>query len=494
MSKFNVNTAGSRKTVNKSGHAAYKMEDKEKLAAMVLTSMFSEAKFYGDNSDELVELATKVDPLFVAKLAMYARHEMNLRSVSHVLTAVLAKREDGKKYVRTLINGVVVRPDDMTEIVSCYLSMFGKPIPNSIKKGTADVLNRTDQYGFSKYSGKGKAVSMQDLLNISHPKPKDAYHEDLFKKVLNGELKVPKSWETELSSRGNTREVWEELIEEDRVGYMALLRNLRNIIRVQPRNIDKVYLKLSDRGEVLKSRQLPFRFYSAYKTLNKEGMLDSKTFGMLEVAIGYSTENIPMLTGNTLVAVDVSGSMGYNVSQNSTVTSAEIASLLGAMAGSICENATVVSFDTSLSNIAMSPKSGILQNASGIQFRGGGTDLRLPLEYMFKVVRDNQITFDRLIMLSDNEINSDYCWSGGGYKGKCQGLSDQYRKYYNSELWVHAVDLAGYGTQQFLGKNTNILAGWNERIFDFIHIAEEGKGNMVSTVEELYTIFDRIMQ
>ena len=92
MAGFNKNNQGARKTVNKSGHAAYSMDDKTKLVTMVLTSMFGEPKFYGDNTNELVALAEQSDMNFVHRLAAYARKEMNLRSVSHGLTAIVAKR------------------------------------------------------------------------------------------------------------------------------------------------------------------------------------------------------------------------------------------------------------------------------------------------------------------------------------------------------------------------------------------------------------------
>ena len=91
MSKFNNNVT--MKTTNKSGHVAYKMQDKEKLVSMVLTTMFGEPKFYGDNSSELVKLAEEIcqyDPEFVSRLAVYARNVFNMRSVSHVLTCIVA--------------------------------------------------------------------------------------------------------------------------------------------------------------------------------------------------------------------------------------------------------------------------------------------------------------------------------------------------------------------------------------------------------------------
>ena len=121
MSKFNSTTIGRSKTVNKEGHVAYKMGEKEKLVSMVLTSFFNESKFYGDNSEELVETLISVikeDPKFVSNLAVFARREFNMRSVSQVLTAYLANAVEGKPYVKETIRGIAVRGDDITELLS----------------------------------------------------------------------------------------------------------------------------------------------------------------------------------------------------------------------------------------------------------------------------------------------------------------------------------------------------------------------------------------
>ena len=174
MAKFNSPTTGSMKTTNRSGFEAYRMPDKTKLVTQVLTSFFDEKKFYGDNSDDIKETLKRVikaDPEFVSKLAVFARREFNMRSISHVLTAYLAHEVEGKPYVKETVRGVTVRGDDVTEIMSCYISEFGKPIPNSLKKGIANAIKGFDEYTLAKYKGTGKSVTMADILNLCHPKP-----------------------------------------------------------------------------------------------------------------------------------------------------------------------------------------------------------------------------------------------------------------------------------------------------------------------------------
>lgn len=475
MAKFN-SPAATMKTTNKSGHASYTMTDRAKLVNAVLTSFFNEKKFYGDNSKEMKVLIPKVikaDPAFVAKLAVFARREFNMRSVAHVLTAFLAHEVDGKPYVRDTVRGVSVRGDDVTEIMACYLSMFGKPIPNALKKGIADVLRGMDEYSLAKYKGENSAVKMRDLLCLCRPTPKSESQSNMWKRCLEGKLETPETWETQLSANGNNRETWEHLIDGGKVGYMALLRNLRNIMNAKPRNMDKVLNKIADPVAVKKSRQLPFRYLSAYKSV---GMSNSKVLDALENAVDAAIDNLPKLPGKTVIAVDVSGSMSSLVSKNSDIRCVEIGMMLGLIASRICEDAVFYTFDTNIRQHSTSKRNGILYSTMNELRYGGGTNMYLP----FQAMKSQRLRPDRLIILSDNECNT-----GGGYyyrSNPVQAMADDFRRETGCNLWVHAIDLEGYGTQQFFGGRTNYVAGWSEKVFDFILLAEQGEGNLEKTI------------
>ena len=472
MAKFN--SPQTIKTVNKSGHVAYGMTDKAKLVTQVLCSFFQESKFYGDNSAEMREVIKRViqkDPEFVSKLAVFARREFNMRSVSHVLTAYLAHEANGKPFVRKTVKGVSLRGDDVTEIMSFYLSEFGKPVPNSLKKGIADVLIGLDEYQLAKYKGEGKAVKMRDLLCLCRPRPQTSAQESLWKRCLEGTLEVPVTWETQLSANGNNAETWEKLIDSGKVGYMAYLRNLRNILNANPRNVDKVLAKIADPVAVRKSKQLPFRYLSAYKSVNAS----SKVYDALEAAVDASVDNLPKIPGTTVIAVDVSGSMGCTISAKSDVRCCEIAMMLGMIANRICENAILYTFDTSIKKYDVSHRNGILYTTIHSNMHGGGTNMSLPFQKMMQ----DHVKCDRFIILSDNEVNSGYTWS---CRETVQALADKYRRTTGNDIWVHAIDLEGYGTQQFAGAKTNIIAGWSEKVFDFILLAEQGEGTLEKAI------------
>ena len=482
MSKFNT-AVKEELTVNHEGHAAYAMDDKLKLVSMVLTSFFNEAKFYGDNSDELVETIKAVidkDAQFVSKLAVYARRVFNMRSVSHVLTAYLANSAKGKPYVKQTIRGITVRAYDVTELLSFYIATFGKPIPNSLRKGIAGVFQNFSEYDLAKYKGAGKEMKMKDILNICHPAPKSDEQSAMWKRCLEDRLEVPYTWEVELSKRGNTKEVWEELIASGKVGYMALLRNLRNILQANPVNLDVVLNTLADPERVRKSKQLPFRFLAAYKAV--ADIAGSKVFDTLEKAIIVSAEGMPKWKGKTVIAIDTSGSMSCKISANSDMTALDIAATLGMLANRFCEDAIVYTFDTSIQKLTLSTNQPVLNAASQLN-AGGGTIMSLPMQELIR----NKTSVDRIIYLSDNECNcgfidGEYSW----YRGKpVMDLVRTYRNAVNSDVWVHAIDIQGYGTQQFQPNDSkvNIIAGWSDKVFDFITLAEQGYGSIVKAIE-----------
>ena len=473
MAKFNKTET--IKTQNKSGHSAYSMTAKSKLVTQVLTSFFNENKFYGDNSAEMQETIKEVistDPGFIANLAVFARREFNMRSVSHVLIAYLAHEVNGKPHSRKAINAVCVRGDDATEIMACYLDLFGKPIPNALKKGIADAMQRFDEYTLAKYKGNGKSVKMRDLLCLCRPTPKNEEQSDMWKRLLNDELETPYTWETELSENGNNASTWENLIESGKVGYMALLRNLRNILNENPKNVNKVLDTIQNPEMVKRSKQLPFRYLSAYKELEDIG--GSRVFDALENAVEASIENMPKLDGNTVIAVDTSGSMSSAISAKSKVRCYEIAMMLGLIANKICENSIFYTFNTSIEKHSVSKRNGILYTTIHASHFGGGTRMQLPFEEMIA----KNIKAERIIILSDNECN------GGWYSKPVQALADDYRNRTGNDIWVHAIDLQGYGTQQFHGKKTNIISGWSEKVFSFIKLAEQGEGNLERTIEQ----------
>lgn len=471
MSKFNE--TATVKTVNISGNVAYKMTDRDKLMTQVLTSFINEKKFYGDNTDDLINTLVRVistEPEFVSKLAVFARREFGMRSVSHVLTAYLAHENNGKPYVRNTVKGIVLRGDDVTELLSFYINTFGKPVPNSLKKGINDVIVEFDEYTLAKYKGNKKSFKMRDVICLCRPTPKDEGQSEMWKRCIEDKLKTPVTWETELSANGNKKEVWEKLIDSGKVGYMALLRNLANIIKAEPANIETVWQTIEDPEKVKHSKQLPFRFLSAYKSI--EDIAGSRAFDALENAISASVSNLPKLKGTTVIAVDTSGSTSSNISKKSNVTSYEIGMLIGLIANRICDNSIFFTFDDELTKQSYGKKADIIDSIIYSRGACGGTNMFLPFEAMiFK-----NIKADRIIIISDNECNYNF-------NTPVQRAVEKFRDKIGENVWVHAIDTMGYGTQQFCGSRFNLITGWSDKMLEFIKLAEEGTDSLIKHIE-----------
>ncbi len=272
-------------TTNHQNAVSWRMTPEWELYTTVVTTMGTENKFYesGDNRvRRIADLVRKVDPEFVACLAVYAREEMHLRSVPLLFLVELAQCHRDDSLVSRAVSRVVQRADEITELLMCYQWRMGRnklnKLSSQIRKGLAESFNRFDEYQFAKYNRTDRKVTLRDALSLVHPRPKDEKQAEIFRKIVKGTLETPYTWETELSAAGKLataskkskseakREVWRQLVRSGRLGYMAMLRNLRNMIycRLDEETVQMVCDRLAAPNEVRKSKQLPFRFLSAF--------------------------------------------------------------------------------------------------------------------------------------------------------------------------------------------------------------------------------------
>jgi len=332
--KFNFTTKEKNKVMNYEGEQVYRLSPEWQLYTAAVTSSLTD-KFYEKAEtrvDTLRKLIAGSDPVFVAQLAMYARGKMNMRSIPMVLAVELAKVHRGDSTVSKMVSGIVRRADEITELLAYYqLANERKDtkklnrLSKQLQSGLQEAFNRFDEYQFAKYN-RDAEVKLRDALFLVHPKAKDESQQVLFNKIVNNELETPYTWETELSALGQTkfasdeekaiafRMKWEELIDSRKVGYMALMRNLRNILEaeVSQQHIMKVCEALSNVEAVRRSKQLPFRFLAAYREISKvKSGYAGSILDALEQAVSISAENIAGFSEDTkvLIACDVSGSM-----------------------------------------------------------------------------------------------------------------------------------------------------------------------------------------
>ena len=275
-------------TTNHEGALAWRMTPEWELYTTVVTTMGVEDKFYESGEERvrrIADLVRKVEPEFVAQLAVYTREEMHLRSVPLLLLVELDCCHQGDTLVSKAVGRTIQRADEITELLMCYLWRSGKPdlsgLSNQLRKGLAEAFNKFDEYQFAKYNRKNRKVTLRDALALVHPKPKDDRQADIFRKIKSDTLETPVTWETELSAVGQRhfdseeekeeakREVWRKLIQSHRLGYMATLRNLRNMLKLgmDEETMQMVCDYIANPEAVRKSKQLPFRFLSAFLEL-----------------------------------------------------------------------------------------------------------------------------------------------------------------------------------------------------------------------------------
>ena len=552
MAKFNSKKEATKPTViNEMGEKAFELTAKENLVQSVLTS-FLQGQYYESESEEvkkILDCVEKVDPLFVAKLALYARNEGNMRSSSHLLGAALAKNIAGQDYAARFYNKLIVRPDDMSEVLSCYGSLNGmnltdkslRKIPNSIKKGFKAALERLDAYQIDKYKMNSRQVKLIDLVNLLHPTPTQK-NEEAYKRLINGEsladLYESKVLEKEMSKGGQTAKTEEEktAAKEEAISTVLdnvkgmpifnLLRNLRNIILYAPNRIDDAIAQLTTREKIVNSRLLPFRFATAYTeienmsyeakkpsssialeseiskmklTQNEFATIKAKVLNALEDALEYACENIPELEGGTYILCDDSGSMtgdmgGHSrVSAFSKTTSAAIGHLFAAMVGWKQKDIYIGLFGDRLIPVEVDRSKRMLDFCNYLNSKGnlcGGSTEAGIYEFLRQCIREKK-KVDNVIVFSDCQIGSgaETAWYGtdsSDRSGRFQDLFKEFKKI-NPMCNFIVCNLRSAKGNSVFHKSQRILniAGWSEKIFDVIKSNTVGMDAIIKKIEAI---------
>ena len=268
------------------------------------------------------------------------------------------------------------------------------------------------------------------------------------------------------------KSLWEELIDSGRLGYMALLRNLRNILQanVSPAHIEKVARHICDPAKVAKSRQLPFRFLAAYKELMDVTSVHTATMlSALEKAVRESVNNLEGFGADTnvLVAADVSGSMFTTISPKSSVMNYDIGILLSMLLKSKCSSVISGMFGD-FWKVMNLPKENILANTVEMKRREGevgySTNGYIVIDYLV----NNNIRMDKVMMFTDMQM-----WDSTYRDEHIQKSWNKYRQMY-PKAKLYLFDLNGYGQSpvRLVGDDVILIAGWSDKVFDVLNAVE----------------------
>jgi 60 kDa SS-A/Ro ribonucleoprotein len=481
MSKFN-STAKSPKslTTNLAGGKAYKQSSEMSLVSLLLTSFVND-QFYRDSNQTLEDLKSHIKSIknkeFVAKSAIFAREEFGMRSITHALAGELTSELSGIDWAKSFYEKIVSRVDDMTEIMSYYLEnktdKKNPKFPSSLKKGFAKAFDKFDAYQLAKYKGENKDVKLIDVVNLVHPVPTKK-NEQALNLLVNGDLKNTKTWESMLTKAGQKAQTeeelsqlksdaWKELLSTRSIGYFALLRNLRNIITQSPDQIDLACMMLQDPILIQKSKVLPFRFTTAYEEISKleQNSLTRKVQICLDAALNQSIMNVPKFDGETLVVIDVSGSMSGKPS--------EIASLFGSMIAKV-NGCDVMTFSNFAQYKNYNQIDSVLTIRESFRFAGGGTNFK---DIFVKANKK----YDRVIILSDMQG-----WIG--HDTPVKEFND-YKEKFKCDPYIYSWDLEGLSTLMFPENKVFCLAGFSDKVFDIMKYLEEDKNALVKRINQI---------
>lgn len=459
MAKVNVKEKSERKYTH-GGSPAQTIGAEAMLRRTVCACMLWEDTFYEDGvsvADRIKDTIPKVSPERVASIAIDAREKYKLRHVPLLIVREMARSEKHRSLVAETLARVIQRPDELAEFAAIYWMSGKAPLCAQVKKGLARAFTKFDAYQLAKYN-RGGVVKLRDVLFLCHAKPLDEAQDAIWKKLIDGTLEVPDTWEVGLSAGRDKRETWERLLNENKLGAMALLRNLRNMEQAEvPKGIIQSALQ-----NMKAERVLPFRYLSAAKhAMHFEADLERAMLRCLA--------NKPKLYGKTIVVIDVSGSMyDKTISSMSEMDRAEVACAIAMMARELCEDvriyATAGNDRTRIHETAEVParRGFALKDAiyKMCQPLGGGGIFLTPVT---KWIKEREKDADRIIVVTDEQ---DCAGAGENAPSKAEPFGE------HNYLINVSTNKNGIG----YGKWTSIN-GFSESVIDYICTSEgEGKG------------------
>lgn len=363
----------------------------QRLARTVLANMLFENNYYEngvDSAKRITELCAQCSRNSILELAEIASKKYHLRHIPLQLIVESIKNINIANFIHQpshFIERIITRPDQMTDLLALYWKEKRIPLANQLKKGLAKAFTKFDEYQLAKYN-RNDAIKLRDVLFMVHAKPIYDNQPDLWKRLVNNELKTPDTWETRLSAGEDKNEAFSELLEKGKMGKLAILRNMRNI---KEAGVPKSIVE----RELLRNlkEMLPFQYLAAARECPEwEDIIDQSMIQACALK--------PKLAGQTVVLVDVSGSMAHPLSDKSKMTRMDAACGLAILLRECCENVQIASFSERL--VVVPPRHGMALRDALIKSQpNSSTYLGAALNAIIK----QQAKYDRMIVITDEQ-------------------------------------------------------------------------------------------
>jgi 60 kDa SS-A/Ro ribonucleoprotein len=427
------------------GAPAKQISAEQQLRRSVLACMLWENQFYEDGvaiAGRIRELVPKVAAEKVAALAVEAREKMKLRHAPLLLVREMARLATHRQLVAETLFRIVQRADELSELVALYWSEGKQPLSAQVKKGLAAAFTKFDEYALAKYN-RASPVKLRDVLFLCHAKPVDTAQAELWKRLVADELATPDTWEVALSGGADKREAWERLLEENKLGALALLRNLRNMAEAKVSEP----LIAAGLGRMKTERVLPFRFIAAARYAPQwERELEQAMFRALNgksgEGNGKSGEGPSRLPGKTVLLVDVSGSMDAPLSRRAEMRRNDAAYGLAILLREIAEQVSVYTFSDKLVRVP-SRHGFALRDALNASQPHNGT-------YLGRALGELDEKYDRAIVITDEQSHDAVP---------------------NPRARGYVINVASFQNGVGYGKWVHI-DGWSDSVIEYIRAAE----------------------
>lgn len=527
-------------TVNKQGLEAYKQDKWLKLLTILNTSKV-EPQYYRSPSATLHDLKAVIkecaeeDLYFTCQCIVYSRNVgEGMRTISHAAGVFIAPYISGQEYSKRFYGpwdkknkkgGLIARPDDMSEIIAGFVALNGKSetttvtnsegttsstitkgtkLTNAMKKGFRDAIESFDNYRLLKYKS-----SLIDVVNLVHPRVKESqafvkvngeevYTIDAIMKGMNvsadtwevnqgeaGQIVAKAVKEGKITKEEATQALteakadnWKELLDNGKLGILAGIRNLRNVLKNNPdmNTVDKLCELVSNPVLIKQGKIFPYQLDIANEIMLSEFSDANSRRVSQALAKGY-IEAVPnllhLLPGNNLVMLDRSGSMSTNIKMGDKYSRTSCMDKAALICATIAQgtNADIVSFGSSAQYTAYNPNQDVFSLGKTLANANmGGTSLRAAWDLIAKSGKK----YDRVFILSDNECNIGSSYNG--YMSYVQAVGSPY---------VYSIDLAGYGTNCIAGDKVRYYYGYGFSMFEDIASSEFNPNYHIEKVKQI---------
>ncbi len=421
------------------GAQAQHINPEQQLRRSVMACMLWEDEFYESGqgiASRIAQLIPLCRPEFVAACAYSARTEMKLRHVPLFIVREMARTAKHKHLVSKLLPDVIQRADELSEFLAIYWKGGRQKLSAQVKKGLAAAFTKFDEYNLAKYNRAG-AIKLRDVMFLCHPKPKDAEQEALWKRLVEGKLVTPDTWEVALSGGADKKATFERLMAEKKLFALAFLRNLRNMKEAGVADS----LIASYAADLNVDRVLPFRFIAAARVV-------PQLEPILEPLMLKCLAEQAKLPGRTVLLVDVSGSMDERISRKSDLRRVDAACGLAILLREVCEQAAVATFSYTL--VMVPPRRGFaLRDAILGSQQHAGTYIRQAID----TLHNNNEAYDRIIVITDEQSHDGIAVPRG--KGYVINVASN-KNGVGYGAWTH-------------------IDGWSEAVISYIQAFENDK-------------------